>query len=131
MLEIDNLKIMVSRGDTFDIPFVISNHVMLDDEKFIFTVRKQLPTRSKFIDGVQGEILFQKEIFKKDCVDVKTEAGEIVGFSFYVSANENEAKDIPVGKHYYDLALINENAKRKIAIITPRDFYNVEVLRNV
>lgn len=131
MLEIDNLKIMVSRGDTFDIPFVISNHTMTDDEKFIFTVRKQLPARSKFIDGLQGEILFQKEVLKKDCVDIKNEDEQIIGFSFFITASESESKNIPVGKHYYDLALVNENAKRKIAIITPRDFLNVEVLRNV
>lgn len=131
MLEIKNLAVTVGQGDTFDIPFVINNHVMTSYEKFVFTIRKQVPTRSRLLEGKQGEIIFQKEIVKRDCVDVKNEAGEIIGCSFLVSALDAEAKKIPLGQHLYDLALINESTGIKFEVIIPSVFNNVEVLRNV
>ena len=131
MLEIENLAVTVGQGDTFDIPFVINNHIMTSYEKFVFTIRKQVPTRSRLLEGKQGEILFQKEISIKDTIAIRNEKEEIIGCSFLVSALDAEAKKIPLGQHLYDLALINESAGIKFEVIIPSVFNNVEVLRNV
>lgn len=130
MLKVTGKSITVSNLDTFAIPFVIKNHIMTNDEKLIFTVRKLNAVKRRYLEDYElGDIVFQKQITKSNTTEIPNLDGDIVGFQIIVSASKEEVALIPAGKYTYDLALIDTARKAEIALIEPNPFNILEVLR--
>lgn len=127
MIKIVNKKIIVSNLDTFNIPFVLTNHVLADNEKVLFTVCSVKNGNSRTM--TKDKIVFQKTITKAQSTDVPDADGQIVGSQIVISATKQEAEKIPVGHCWYDLALINDVSQTEYALIAPSEFDVVEVLR--
>lgn len=109
----------ISRKDTFTLPFVIQNHELAEGEKFVFTVRKI--EKPYYNSEELGDILFQREI-----TDVETEDGNS---SFTISASLEEAYAMPVGRHAWDMALVDTVNDTELEILSPSRFEIYEVLR--
>lgn len=110
-------KWKVSRLDTFTLPITLTNHVLAEDEKVVFTIRAGNP---RYDNLQKGDIYFQKEITS----GVITEEG---GTYIPIVATKEEAESIPVGQHLWDLALISDD--KEYELINPAVFEVVEVLR--
>ena len=125
--KLNGLDITVSRLDTFAIPFVFPNHILLGSEKVMFTVRAVPEMRDRRKEETLGRVLFQLEISATDTTAVQDVEGNVVGCQFFVTANREQSALIPYGHHLYDMALIGEDVEK--ALIEPHAFKVVEVLR--
>lgn len=123
-------RIVVGNYDTFAIPFVIKNHIPLESEMFVFTVRRVLDTTKRMgRPPEKGDIVFQQTITYYDLDMIKNDHNNIVGCSFYVAVTKEEADSIPEGINAYDLAIINAAAGMEFELIPPSEFIVGEVLR--
>lgn len=123
-------RIVVGNYDTFAIPFVIKNHIPLEGEKFIFTVRRVLDTTKRMgRPPEKGDIVFQQIVTPGELTLIKDDNDNIMGCSFYVVVTKEEAENIPKGINAYDLAIINEVANTEMELIPPSELIVGEVLR--
>ena len=128
--KVSNLAITVGYRDTFCIPFAIINRPMLEQESFLFTVRRTLDgTNRKGRSPERSGIVFQKKITWRDVTPIIDEEGNNVGCEFFVKATKADAELIPMGACVYDLALINSQAGVEIELVPPSVFMVGEVLR--
>ena len=121
--------IMVSFGDTFVIPFCITNHVLTSSEKVTFTVRKYHMDKRTY-KMVLGDVVFSKSYTKADAMDIKDQANQVVGSQICVTAAKSDWDVLTVGDYdlKYDLVLQDTAANKQVAIILPTDFAVREVL---
>lgn len=123
-------RLVVGNYDTFAIPFVIKNHIPLENEEFVFTIRRVLDTTKRMGRPPElGDIVFQKTIYYKDLIIIKDDDDVTVGCWFYVTATKEEAADIPEGRNSYDMAIINNDVEMEIELVPPSEFIVGEVLR--
>ena len=128
--QVSNLAITVGCRAPFCIPFAIINRPMLEQESFLFTVRRTLDgTNRKGRSPERSGIVFQKKISWRDVTPIIDEEGNNVGCEFFVKATKADAELIPMGACVYDLALINSQAGVEIELVPPSVFMVGEVLR--
>ena len=123
-------RLVVGNYDTFAIPFVIKNHIPLENEEFVFTVRRVLDTTKRMgRPPEKGDIVFQQTVTYEELTLIKDDNDTVVGCYFYVTATKEEAELIPDGINAYDLAVVNTNANTENELIPPSEFIVGEVLR--
>ena len=121
--------IAVSFGDTFVIPFSITNHVLTSSEKVTFTVRKYHMDKRTY-KMVLGDVVFSKSFTKADAMDIKDQANQVVGSQICVVANKEDWGTLTAGDYdcKYDLVLQDTATNKQVAMILPTDFAIREVL---
>ena len=123
-------RLVVGNRDTFAIPFVISHHVPIEGETFVFTIRRVLETTKRMgRPPEKGDILFQQTITTSQLNPIRDEDGVIRSCYFHVTATKEEAALIPEGMNAYDLACVNADGGTEIELIPPSEFIVGEVLR--
>lgn len=121
-------QLVVGSHDTFTVPFIITNHVPLSTESYVFTIRRVLePTRRMGQMPELGDIVFQKTVTYNDLVMIKDDHGSITGCSFTVAASKVQSAAIPNGINAYDLAIITGTTE--FELVPPSAFIVGEVLR--
>lgn len=107
MITIDDKKIKVSKGDTFNITFNLKGYSLIESDRVIFSVKDRLgnslPILREEFTGITGSSL-----------------------NIFISAEKMASLD--AGIKYYDLVIVNED--RKYTLIYPSVFEVVEVIHN-
>ncbi len=123
-------RLVVGNYDTFAILFVIKNHIPLENEEFVFTIRRVLDTTKRMgRPPEKGDIVFRQTVTYEELTLIKDDNDTVVGCYFYVTATKEEAELIPDGINAYDLAVVNTNANTENELIPPSEFIVGEVLR--
>lgn len=124
-----NYRLVVGERDTWSIPFVVSHHTPLENDKFVFTIRRVVEQHKLGRPSVKGTVVFQQEIEYASLIPVVDDEGDTVGCKFVVHANKAQTALIPKGVNSYDLAIVNDSLGSEIELVPPSDFIVGEVLR--
>lgn len=119
--------IMVSYGDTFLIPFAITNHVLNANEKLIFTVRKFHVDKRSY-KMILDEIVLSKTYTASDAQAILDHSGNVVGSQICVEASIKDWEPMPIGDYKYDLVMQDTLLSTQVALIRPTEFIVKEVL---
>ena len=82
-------RLVVGNYDTFAILFVIKNHIPLENEEFVFTIRRVLDTTKRMgRPPEKGDIVFRQTVTYEELTLIKDDNDTVVGCYFYVTATK-------------------------------------------